>query len=138
MAAFAASAGVERRLQRLVVHLWKGPGQARAVHPLQCLPHRRARAIAAYKVFDLAGIDPLTGRRFWVHLTMPLDATLLDFLLLVMNCPDAPMTMRLDAAKTAAKLMHEPPKPVVTVTRNRRRRSSVTASSLADDVAADE
>ena len=44
MAAFAASAGVERRLQRLVVHLlWKGPGQARAVHPLQCLPHRRAR-----------------------------------------------------------------------------------------------
>ena len=48
MAAFAASAGVERRLQRLVVHLlWKGPGQARAVHPLQCLPHRRARQAAS-------------------------------------------------------------------------------------------
>jgi hypothetical protein len=46
MAAFAASAGVERRLQRLVVYLlWKGPGQARAVHPLQRLPHRRARQV---------------------------------------------------------------------------------------------
>src|SRR5277367_6029650 len=44
MAAFAASAGVERRLQRLVVHvLRQGPGQACAVRPLQCLPHRRAR-----------------------------------------------------------------------------------------------
>jgi hypothetical protein len=34
------------------------------------------------KTFDLAGRDPLTGHRFAVHLEMPLDATLLDFLLL--------------------------------------------------------
>lgn len=79
------------------------------------------------KVFALAGVDPLTGRRFSVHIEMALDATLLDFLLLVMNCPDAPTLMRLDAAKTAAPLMHEPPKPVVTVERGptatvRRRR----------------
>ena len=38
------------------------------------------------KVFALAGVDPLTGRPFAVHIEMPLDATLLDFLLLVMNC----------------------------------------------------
>jgi hypothetical protein len=76
------------------------------------------------KVFDLAGVDPLTGRRFWVHIEMPLDATLLDFLLLVTRCNDAPVSMRLDAAKTAAKLMHAPPPPVVTVERAtiRRRR----------------
>ena len=55
------------------------------------------------------------SRRFSVHIEMPLDATLLDFLLLVMRCNDAPMIMRLDAAKTAAKLMHAPPKPVVTL-----------------------
>jgi hypothetical protein len=43
MAAFAAPAGVERRLQRLVVHaLWKGPGEACGLHPLQRLPHSRA------------------------------------------------------------------------------------------------
>jgi hypothetical protein len=47
------------------------------------------------KVFALAGVDPLTGRRFSVHIEMAFDATLLDFLLLVMNCPDAPMIMRL-------------------------------------------
>ena len=84
------------------------------------------------KVFDLAGVDPLTQRRFWVHIEMPLDATLLDFLLLVMNCPDAPMTMRMDAAKTAAPLMHEKPKPVVMVARKRQRRSSVAAADEAD------
>jgi hypothetical protein len=74
------------------------------------------------KVFDLAGVDPLTGRRFWVHIEMAPDASLLDFLLLVMNCPDAPMTMRLDAAKTAAPLMHERPKPVVTLEQRRERK----------------
>ena len=43
MAAFAAPAGVERRLQRLVVHaLWQGPGEACGLHPLQRLPHSRA------------------------------------------------------------------------------------------------
>jgi hypothetical protein len=67
------------------------------------------------KVFDLAGVDPLTQRRFWVHIEMGLDATLLDFLTLVMNCPDAPMTMRLDAGKNAAALVHKRPKPVITV-----------------------
>ena len=69
------------------------------------------------KTFDLAGVDPLTGRRFAVHIEMPSSTTLLDFLLLTMNCPDAPMLMRLDAAKTAATLMHKRPKPVVTVER---------------------
>jgi hypothetical protein len=74
------------------------------------------------KTFDLAGVDPLTGRRFWVHIEMALDATLLDFLLLVMNCPDAPMIMRLDCAKNAATLMHERPKPVVTLEQRRERK----------------
>ena len=46
---------------------------------------------------------------------MPLDATLLDFLLLVMRCNDAPMIMRLDCAKNAASLMHEKPRGKVVV-----------------------
>jgi hypothetical protein len=73
------------------------------------------------KTFDLAGVDPLAGRRFAVHITMPLDATLLDFLLLVMRCEDAPMIMRLDCAKNAAPLMHERPKPEITVVEYERR-----------------
>lgn len=101
------------------------------------------------KTFDLAGVDPLTGRRFAIHIEMALDATLLDFLLLVMKCVDAPMTMRLDCAKNAAILMHERPKPVVTVEqwrerkrqymrkRYRERLSAVAAASLADEAAAD-
>ena len=91
------------------------------------------------KTFDLAGV---LDEPYDIHIEMPLDATLLDFLLLVMNCPDAPMLMRLDAAKTAATLMHERPKPVVTVERDRRPRrrkrlSAVAAASLADEAAAD-
>ena len=44
MAALAAPAGVERRLQRRVVHvLGQRPGEARGLRPLQRLPHRRAR-----------------------------------------------------------------------------------------------
>jgi hypothetical protein len=39
-----------------------------------------------------------------IHIEMPLNAGLIDFLLLVMNCPDAPMLMRMDAAKIAAAL----------------------------------
>jgi hypothetical protein len=65
------------------------------------------------KTFDLVGV--FEGCAYDIHIEMPLDATLLDFLLLVMNCESAPMLMRLDAAKTAAKLMHKPPKPVVTL-----------------------
>src|SRR5271157_423427 len=43
VAAFAAPAGVERRLQRLVVHaLRQGPGEACSLRPLQRLPHTRA------------------------------------------------------------------------------------------------
>jgi hypothetical protein len=81
------------------------------------------------KTFDLVGVDPLTQRHFNMHLEFPVDATLLDFLLLVTRCSDAPVTMRLDAAKTAAKLMHAPAKPVVTVERatirpRRRRRGT--------------
>ena len=43
MAAFAAPAGVERRLQRLVVHaLGQGPGRGRGSTPVRCFPHSRA------------------------------------------------------------------------------------------------
>jgi hypothetical protein len=73
------------------------------------------------KTFDLAGIDPMTGRKFAVHLEMPLDATLCDFLMLVMRCEDAPVIMRLDAAKNAAVLTHVKPKPVITVVEYERR-----------------
>ena len=75
------------------------------------------------KVFDLAGV--FEGRAYDIHIEMPLDATLLDFLLLVMRYEGAPAIMRLDAAKVAAPLMHPRPKPVVTVSRatiRRRRR----------------
>ena len=67
------------------------------------------------KTFDLAGV--FEGRAYDIHIEMPLDATLLDFLLLVMRYEGAPTIMRLDAAKTAAKLMHAPPRPVVMVER---------------------
>ena len=44
MAALAAPTGVERRLQRRVVHVVRQrPGEARGLRPLQRLPHRRAR-----------------------------------------------------------------------------------------------
>ena len=44
MAAFAAPAGVERRLQRPVGHVFRQrPGEARPVRPLQRLPYCRAR-----------------------------------------------------------------------------------------------
>jgi hypothetical protein len=66
------------------------------------------------KTFDLEGCDPLTGRRFAVHLQLPLDASLCDFLNAVMRCPTAPVVMRLDAAKNAAVLMHRKPRPVIT------------------------
>ena len=54
---------------------------------------RRARR---HEVFDLAGIDPLTRRRFAMHLEMSHDASLLDFLLLVMRCAKAPCGRRQD------------------------------------------
>ena len=73
------------------------------------------------KTFDLAGTDPMTGRKFAVHLEMPLDATLCDFLLLVARHPDAPVVMRLDAAKNAAVLTHPKPKPVITAVEYERR-----------------
>ena len=72
------------------------------------------------KVFAFDGIDPLTRRRFKMHLEFPLDVTLSEFLTAVMNCADAPMTMRLDCAKNAATLMHERPRPVVTVEREQQ------------------
>jgi hypothetical protein len=58
------------------------------------------------KVFDLDGTD-YTGRKFSIHIEMPLDASLLDFLLLVMRCEAAPLVMRIDCAKNAALLMYE-------------------------------
>ena len=45
------------------------------------------------------------GVPYSIHITMAADASLLDFLLLVMRRPDAPMIMRLDAAKIAAPLI---------------------------------
>ena len=77
------------------------------------------------KVFDLAGV---LDEPYDIHIEMPLDATLLDFLLLVMRYEGAPVVMRLDAAKTAAKLMHAPPKPVVMVDRRSRPRRSSSPS----------
>jgi hypothetical protein len=41
-------------------------------------------------VFELSGIDPLTERRFAVHIEMPLVATLLDFLFMVMRTRRSP------------------------------------------------
>jgi hypothetical protein len=73
------------------------------------------------KTFDLEGTDSMTGRRFAVHLEMPLDATLLDFLLLVMRCRDAPLVMRFDCAKNAAVLTHLKPRPLITVVEYERR-----------------
>ena len=67
------------------------------------------------KVFALAGV--FEGNPYDIHIEMPLDATLLDFLLLVMRYEGAPTIMRLDAAKIAAKPMHAPPPPVVMVER---------------------
>jgi hypothetical protein len=75
-----------------------------------------------HKVFALAGIDPLTGRRYDIRITMPLDIDLLGFLLLVMRNKSCPVTMRLDAAKNGAILTHQRPKPVVTMAEYERRR----------------
>jgi hypothetical protein len=83
------------------------------------------------KTFDLKGVAP-DGIPYDIHIEMPLDATLLDFLLLVMRCEDAPMVMRLDCAKTAAPLMHEKPRRTVGVVIERERRSSHVAGRLAD------
>jgi hypothetical protein len=55
------------------------------------------------------------GVPYSIHITMAADASLLDFLLLVMRRPDAPMIMRLDAAKIAAPLMYEKPRRRVAV-----------------------
>jgi hypothetical protein len=88
------------------------------------------------KVFAFDGIDPLTRRPFKMRLEFPLDVTLSEFLTAVMNCPEAPMTMRMDAAKNAAKLMHPRPKPIVMVERKRQRRSSVAATDDADPAVA--
>jgi hypothetical protein len=63
----------------------------------------------------------VTGRKFAIHLELPLDASLTDFLCAVMRCPDAPVVMRLDAAKNAAPLAHVKPKPVITVVEYERR-----------------
>ena len=56
------------------------------------------------KTFDLAGIAP-DGVPYDIHIDMPADAELLDFLLLVMRYEGAPLIMRLDAAKIAAPLI---------------------------------
>ena len=80
------------------------------------------RADGDRKIFHLEGIDPLTKQPFKLHLEFPLDVMLSEFLTALMNCADAPMTMRLDAGKNAAALMHERPKPVVFTLEQRRER----------------
>ena len=91
-------------------------------------------AHADRKVFAFAGIDPLTRRRFKMHLEFPLDVTLIEFLVAVMNCPDTPITMRLDCAKNAAALVHERPKPVVTVTVEQREQRRERSASISGGV----
>jgi hypothetical protein len=101
------------------------PAERRSRWLTNCIVERGDR-----KTFDLAGRDPLAGRRYAVHIEIPLDATLLDFLLQVMNCPDAPTIMRLDCAKNAASLRHEKPRRRVVVEHGRR--SSQVASAKED------
>jgi hypothetical protein len=81
------------------------------------------------KTFDLAGTAP-DGVPYDIHIDMPADAELLDFLLLVMRYEGAPMIMRLDAAKIAAPLMHE--KPRRRVAAKWERPSSLVAGGFAD------
>jgi hypothetical protein len=109
---------------------------------LYYLAERKARWLtncivehADRKTFDLAGV--FEGKPYDIHIEMPSSATLLDFLLLIMRYEGAPAIMRLDAAKTAAPLMHAPPKPVVSLARRRQRLSASVAASLADEAAAE-
>jgi hypothetical protein len=81
------------------------------------------------KTFDLAGIAP-DGVPYDIHIDMPADAELLDFLLLVMRYESAPLIMRLDAAKIAAPLVHEKPRRRVAV--ERERPSPLVAAGFAD------
>jgi hypothetical protein len=57
------------------------------------------------KTFDLKG--RLQGVPYCVSLTLPIDASLKDFLLAVLRCEAAPLVMRLDAAKICAPLCHK-------------------------------
>jgi len=88
------------------------------------------------KVFHLEGVDPLTGRRFAMHLEFDPDVTLSEFLVAITNCDAAPLTMRLDAAKNAAALTHSRPKAVVTIERSPRVRSSSVATKNLEATAA--
>jgi hypothetical protein len=72
-----------------------------------------------HKVFALAGI--CEGQPYDIHITMPIDVSLLDFLNLVWRCKDAPMTMRIDAAKTACLLMYRKKAREVVVKDDRRK-----------------
>jgi hypothetical protein len=63
-------------------------------------------ARADRKVFDVT-VRADAGGFTNVHVEMPLDASLLDFLLLIMRCEAAPLVMRIDCAKNAAMLMYE-------------------------------
>jgi hypothetical protein len=58
------------------------------------------------KVFDLTCKGD-AGSPVTVHIEMPVDASLLDFLLLIMRSETAPLVMRIDAAKNACLLMYE-------------------------------
>jgi hypothetical protein len=83
------------------------------------------------KVFAFDGIDPLTRRRFKMHLEFPPDVTLSEFLTAVMNCSDAPVTMRMDAGKNAAALVHKRPKAVIAIARGVRH-SPATRAKIAE------
>jgi hypothetical protein len=63
-------------------------------------------ACADRKVFDLTCKGD-AGSPVTIHIEMPIDASLLDFLLLIMRCEAAPLVMRIDCAKNACLLMYE-------------------------------
>jgi hypothetical protein len=65
------------------------------------------------QIFELSGA--FEGQPYDIHIDLPGDATLLDFLAAVMRHRGAPLIMRMDAAKIAAPLVHRKPKPEVVV-----------------------
>jgi hypothetical protein len=99
------------------------------------------RADGDRKVFRLEGTELRTRRRFATRLEFPLGVSLCEFLTAVMNCPDGPMALRLDAAKNIEPLMHWLSTHVLLKTcaaakrgiKRRKRASSVVAGGLADE-----
>jgi hypothetical protein len=67
------------------------------------------RLIVTHPELGVATLDlegRLGGVPYAVHLEMPIDASLKDFLLAIMRDSNAPLVMRIDAAITALPLCH--------------------------------